>query len=85
MNVDDFMANFEAFGISNYHEGWFYTYQSCKSDKNHANYFKFTLDCDAQAYFRIHQKDERHFRQDGEAQAQGYSYSPALFRLCKVN
>jgi len=83
MDISDFKKNFEHYVIACYHENWHYTYVVGSNHPRHAVYYKFTVKENCEAFFRIHQKDKRFSQADGDEEG-GKKYSPASFRVCRV-
>jgi len=81
MTLKDFRNHYVDYSIHPYQDSWQYSYVEQKSGPKHANYYKFSVDKPCEAYFRIHQKDDRSF--SGKEKL-NYKPSPASFMIVKV-
>lgn len=81
MNIKDFKENFTFYSTAIYKEGWEYTYIKGGNEPKHPEYFKFIVQENCEAYFRIHLKDKSFVTEELRAT---YTYPQADFVIAKV-
>ena len=81
MTLRDFRGLYDNYSIHNCQDNWNYSYVEQKSGPKHANYYKFSVDKPCEAYFRIHQTDERSL---SDKEKRSFKYSGASFMIAKV-
>ena len=88
MTPEEVHANFSYMSVCYYHEDWIYRYYSYKTTEHQSKYLKLTISEDGDYYFRVHQENERYYREKDEDLEYPYCYSPLEFMLygeCEKN
>ena len=83
MTLGDFRNYYDDYSIHHCQDNWSYSCVEQKSEPKHANYYKFSVDKPCEAYFRIHQTDDRSYGLSEEERI-NFEYSPASFMIAKV-